>query len=85
MVDYQTISVVIAAYSVVFAMITWFAQSRENSRINQAKLFMQIHDQWNEYEFKKLQNKIRYKWSGPTSRANLTGTDLIRTPSFIPS
>jgi hypothetical protein len=44
MVDVQTISVVIAAASVVFGMIAWVLQNRENKEINQTRLFMQIYD-----------------------------------------
>jgi len=44
MVDVQTISVVIAAASVVFGVIAWVLQNRENKEINQARLFMQIYD-----------------------------------------
>ena len=57
MVDVQTISVVIAAASVVFGVIAWVLQNRENKEINQARLFMQIFDRHFE---KETRENIRY-------------------------
>jgi hypothetical protein len=44
MVDIQIISSVLASFSVIFGVIAWLYQMRENRKINQASLFMQIFD-----------------------------------------
>jgi len=63
MVDVQTISVVIAAASVVFGVIAWVQQNRENKEINQARLFMQIYDRFYNLEHVRHQLAIwNWEW-----------------------
>jgi len=61
-VDYQTVSVVIAAASVVMGMVTWVVQSRYNNRTNQARLFMQLYSQFNTSEFNRATDEIFFTW-----------------------
>jgi hypothetical protein len=51
--DMQTISVVIAAASVVIAAVTLTQQSREARRTRQDELFMSIYSRYREKEFMK--------------------------------
>lgn len=54
----QTLGVMIAAASVVIGVVTWIFQSREAKRINQARLFMQIYDRFNDPEFARAHTSV---------------------------
>lgn len=69
MTDVQTISVVVAATSVVVAAITTMIQSRKAERMRetevetrQASLFMQLYEHWSRTEFIHDLNEIIDKW-----------------------
>jgi len=61
--DVQTISVVIAAASVVIAAVTMTLQSRDAKRTTQVRLFMQIYGHFNDPEFfNNFTDLITWKW-----------------------
>lgn len=69
MADVETISVVVAATSVVVAAITTMIQSRKTERMRetevetrQASLFMQLYEHWSRAEFIHDLNEIIDKW-----------------------
>lgn len=69
MADIQTISVVVAATSVVVAAIATMIQSRRAEgmrrtevKTRQASLFMQLYEHWSRMEFIQDLNEIMDKW-----------------------
>ena len=63
MIDVQNISVIIAAVSVVFAVITWFHQNRENRKVQQTRLFMDLWDKFDNQIFWDNFYEIRNRWN----------------------
>ncbi|MHA2380835.1 MAG: DUF4760 domain-containing protein [Candidatus Thorarchaeota archaeon] len=59
--DIQTISVVIAAASVVIGVVTWVIQIREGNKMNQARLLMQINNLLREEKFQNYLLDIRLR------------------------
>ena len=62
MVTVETISIVIAAASVVVAAFSMIQQNREAKRLRQTELFMPIYSRFQEKEFNKLLMDIMSNW-----------------------
>ncbi len=63
MYDIQMVSSVLASFSVIFGVVAWFYQMRENRRINQARLFMEVYNRYNEREITEAIEDIHHNWS----------------------
>jgi hypothetical protein len=57
--DIQTVSIVIAAVSVVIGVINSIQSSREAKRQRQTELFMQVYDRYNQVEYRRIFQELR--------------------------
>ncbi len=62
MMTIETVSVVIAATSVVFGILTWVHQNRENAKTNQARLLIEIFHEYTEPKLIKPWAEINNDW-----------------------
>ncbi len=62
MVDIQIVSSVLASFSVIFGVIAWLYQMRENRKINQASLFMQLYNRLDKDFSRSFFTVMRWEW-----------------------
>ena len=69
MVDFQTVSIVIAATSVVIGVVNSILTSRRDERRNQlnletrqAQLFMALYEHYNSIDYKKQAGRVYFQW-----------------------
>ena len=60
MASIETVSIVIAAVSVVIGVVNSIRSSREAKQQRQTELFMQVFDRYNDVEYRKIWQELRY-------------------------
>ena len=60
MVDISTLSELLVAFSVLFGVVTWYLQNKENKEINQARLFMDLYQTYRSREFRIQYGELLY-------------------------